>query len=110
MFWLYIFVLMVILMMLGMFAVIGDTAIRPLRWGSLATITGLMYSWILISWSNFVLYIWEPAWNVIMAKEIVTVFGIGAVIFVVGLIFYILMMIRTAIVSWSRDGIITLSA
>jgi len=110
MFWLYMFLLIVLLMFLGMFAIIGDTAIRPWRWGSLATIFGLMYAWMLLAWGNFVLYIWEPAWEIIMAKRPVDVYGIGAVILVTGLSFYVLMMLRTAIVSWSRDGIVTLSA
>jgi hypothetical protein len=92
-------------MFLGLFAIIGDTAVRPLRWGALATTLTIVYTWLLLSWQNFVELIWIPAWNTIMAKEPVTVFGLGAVIFVVGILFYVLMMIRTALISWSRDGI-----
>lgn len=108
--WLLAFFLIVILMFLVIFAILGDTLNKPFAWGGLATIFGTIYAWILTSWWNFVDFILIPAWNTITLEIVPGVYEFGAVIFVMGVSFYILMMLRTAYISWTRDGVLTLSA
>lgn len=109
MFFIGMFLLLVILMALGVISIFGDTNLttwKSVKWGILATTLGSIWTWILIAWGNFVLFIWIPAWETIMAQRPIDVYEIGAVILVFGLIVYLLSMLRTAIISWTRDGII----
>jgi len=105
-----LFVLLIILMVLGVFAIIGNTNEKPWPWGGLTLIFGLLYAWLLITWTNFVLFIWIPAWETFTTKRTPGTYEIGAVILLLGMGFYIIMMVRTAYVSWTKEGIIRLAA
>lgn len=108
--WFFIFFLIVIMMFLVVFAIIGDTIKAPFSWGSLALLFGSAYAWIIDSYWNFNDFILVPAWQTITFEIVPGVYEFGAVIFVIGIFIYIISMARTAYVSWTREGLITLSA
>jgi preprotein translocase subunit SecY len=109
--WFVIFVLAIILMFLGVFSIFGDT-LQPKKgagWGTLSIILAGIYTWLLTSWINFVTHIIEPAWETLQLERRAGVYELGAIILLIGLAFYILMMTRTAYISWYKKGIIELS-
>ena len=77
---------------------------KPYGVASISALGGAVYTWILETKANFSQYILEPALEVVYGTRAIDLYGIGAVVMVVGMFAVIIVAFFNAVTTWSRDA------
>lgn len=105
-----IFALFIIMVVLALVALIGNTGQKPLTWATITLIFGTIHAWLLITWTNFVELIWEPAWEVVLGQRVFGFYEFSTFLLLFAMTFFVLMSFRTAVIMWNEEGRVKLQA
>lgn len=106
----WLFFLFILIVVLALMALIGDTGDRPGWWVSISLVFGIIHAWLLATWANFIVLIWNPAWEVALGQRVFGLYEFSAFLLLFSMAFFVLMSLRTAVIMWNEEGRIKLQA